>query len=142
MGTRYRITTTTDEETIDTLRMDEFSPMERYESIDEMSISKCDMPSQNAQILINRRRRLLMRFRPALNTCAVRHGCTYVATASNQLCAFQVRRDQPTNPILDSMNKKLEELTRELESEKEHEKQQSILKSINALLETVQKLQK
>jgi len=46
------------------------------------------------------------------------------------------------NPILDSMNKKLEELTKELEAEKDHEKQQSILKSINALLETVQKLQK
>ena len=52
------------------------------------------------------------------------------------------KTDQPTNPILDSMNKKLEELTRELEAEKDHEKQQSILKSINALLETVQKLQK
>jgi UPF0148 protein len=46
------------------------------------------------------------------------------------------------NPILDSMNKKLEELTKELEAEKDHEKQQQILKSINALLETVQKLQK
>lgn len=52
------------------------------------------------------------------------------------------KTDQPKNPILDSMNKKLEELTRELEAEKDHEKQQQILKSINALLETVQKLQK
>ncbi|MFM8659625.1 MAG: Sjogren's syndrome/scleroderma autoantigen 1 family protein [Candidatus Nitrosotenuis sp.] len=50
--------------------------------------------------------------------------------------------DQKPSPILDSMNKKLEELAKELESEKDHEKQQSILKSINALLETVQKLQK
>ncbi|WP_100182330.1 Sjogren's syndrome/scleroderma autoantigen 1 family protein [Candidatus Nitrosotenuis aquarius] len=50
--------------------------------------------------------------------------------------------DQPANPILDSMNKKLEELTKELEAEKDHEKQQQILKSINALLETVSKLQK
>jgi UPF0148 protein len=48
----------------------------------------------------------------------------------------------PANPILDSMNKKLAELTKELEAEKDHEKQQQILKSINALLETVQKLQK
>ncbi len=50
--------------------------------------------------------------------------------------------DQPKNPILDSMNKKLEELTKELEAEKDHEKQQQILKSINAILETVGKLQK
>jgi len=48
----------------------------------------------------------------------------------------------PKNPILDSMNKKLEELTKELEAEKDHEKQQQILKSINVLLETVGKLQK
>jgi UPF0148 protein len=55
-----------------------------------------------------------------------------------------VESPQPntSNPILDSMNKKLEELTKELEAEKDHEKQQQILKSINALLETVQKLQK
>ena len=52
------------------------------------------------------------------------------------------KSDQKPNPILDSMNKKLEELTKELEAEKDHEKQQLILKSINALLETVQKLQK
>ncbi|MFY9300525.1 MAG: Sjogren's syndrome/scleroderma autoantigen 1 family protein [Candidatus Nitrosotenuis sp.] len=44
------------------------------------------------------------------------------------------------NPILDSMNKKLEQLTAELESEKNHEKQQQILKSINSLIETMQKL--
>lgn len=50
--------------------------------------------------------------------------------------------EQKSNPVLDSLNKKLEELTRELEAEKDHEKQQQILKSINALLETVQKLQK
>lgn len=50
--------------------------------------------------------------------------------------------DQKPNTIVDSMNKKLEELAKELESEKDHEKQQAILKSINALLETVQKLQK
>jgi UPF0148 protein len=46
------------------------------------------------------------------------------------------------NPILDSLNKKLADLTKELEVEKDHEKQQQILKSINTLLETVQKLQK
>ncbi|MGI0004253.1 MAG: Sjogren's syndrome/scleroderma autoantigen 1 family protein [Candidatus Nitrosotenuis sp.] len=44
------------------------------------------------------------------------------------------------NPILESMNKKLEQLTAELESEKDHEKQQQILKSINSLIETIQKI--
>jgi len=44
------------------------------------------------------------------------------------------------SPILESMNKKLEQLTSELEAEKDHEKQQQILKSINSLIETMQKL--
>jgi UPF0148 protein len=50
--------------------------------------------------------------------------------------------DQKKNPLVESMNKKLEMLTKELESEKDHEKQQQILKSINSLIETIQKLQK
>lgn len=50
--------------------------------------------------------------------------------------------EQKPNPVLDSLNKKLEDLTKELDAEKDHEKQQQILKSINALLEIVQKLQK
>lgn len=44
------------------------------------------------------------------------------------------------NPILESMRKKLEDLTAELGAEKDHEKQQQILKSINSLIETMQKL--
>jgi UPF0148 protein len=44
------------------------------------------------------------------------------------------------NPILESMNKKLEQLTSELEAEKDHETQQRILKTINSLIETMQKL--
>jgi UPF0148 protein len=47
---------------------------------------------------------------------------------------------QEKTPVLESMNKKLENLTAELESEKDHKKQQQILKSINALIETMQKL--
>lgn len=48
----------------------------------------------------------------------------------------------PTSPILETLSKKLEHLTKELESEMDHEKQQQILKSMNALIETMQKLQK
>ena len=44
--------------------------------------------------------------------------------------------------ILISLKNKLEELTKELESEKDHEKQQQILKSINSLIETIDKLEK
>lgn len=50
--------------------------------------------------------------------------------------------DQEKNPVVDSLNKKLEDLTKELESEKDYEKQQQILKSINSLIETIQKLKK
>ncbi|MEO9310110.1 MAG: Sjogren's syndrome/scleroderma autoantigen 1 family protein [Nitrososphaera sp.] len=49
---------------------------------------------------------------------------------------------QEQNPVLESLNKKLEQLTAELESERDHEKQQQILKSINSLIETIQKLKK
>lgn len=44
------------------------------------------------------------------------------------------------NPILAVLNKKLEHLTKELEEEADHAKQQQILQSINALIETMQKL--
>ncbi len=44
--------------------------------------------------------------------------------------------------VLISLTNKLEELTKELESEKDHEKQQQILKSINSLIETIDKLKK
>lgn len=50
--------------------------------------------------------------------------------------------DKKTSPILTSLQNKLEELTKELESEKDHEKQQQILKSINSLIETMGKLEK
>lgn len=36
--------------------------------------------------------------------------------------------------------KKLETLSKELEQEKDHEKQQNILKTINSLLETIEKM--
>ncbi len=44
--------------------------------------------------------------------------------------------------VLISLKNKLEELTKELESEKDHGKQQEILKSINSLIETIDKLEK
>ena len=45
-----------------------------------------------------------------------------------------------SSPIEKIFEKKLENLSNELEREKDHEKQQSILKTINALLETAKKM--
>ena len=39
-----------------------------------------------------------------------------------------------------TLEKKMENLTKELEQEKDHEKQQNILKTINSLLETIEKV--
>jgi len=47
---------------------------------------------------------------------------------------------KPHNFIISILEKKLEKLSQELESESEHEKQQGILKSINLLIETIEKL--
>ncbi|MBM2852832.1 MAG: hypothetical protein HW420_1379 [Candidatus Nitrosotenuis sp.] len=44
--------------------------------------------------------------------------------------------------VLISLKNKLDEMTKELESEKNHEKQQQILKSINSLIEAIDKLEK
>ena len=43
-------------------------------------------------------------------------------------------------PALEKLEKKLSDLTDELSNEKSHEKQQLILKSINLLIETIEKL--
>ena len=45
-------------------------------------------------------------------------------------------------PELEKLEKKLSDLTDELTKEKSHEKQQLILKSINLLIETIEKLKK
>lgn len=44
--------------------------------------------------------------------------------------------------ILKVLEQKLEKLSKELEVEQDHEKQQQILKSINSLVEIIQKLKK
>ena len=51
-------------------------------------------------------------------------------------------KDSPekSTPLEKTLEKKLELLSKELEAEKDHEKQQSILKTINSLLETIEKM--
>ncbi len=44
------------------------------------------------------------------------------------------------SPLEETLKKKLESLSKELEQESSHEKQQEILKSINLLLETLEKI--
>ena len=44
------------------------------------------------------------------------------------------------SPLEKIFEKKLESLSKELEQEKDHEKQQNILKTINTLLETIEKM--
>jgi len=43
-------------------------------------------------------------------------------------------------PLEEILEKKLEDLSKELEQENNHEKQQEILKSINLLLQTIEKM--
>jgi UPF0148 protein len=46
------------------------------------------------------------------------------------------------NPLKKTLEKKLEALSKELEQEMDHDKQQSILKSINLVLEMMEKVKK
>ena len=51
-----------------------------------------------------------------------------------------VEEKEEKTPLIDTLEKKLEELSKELEQEKDHDKQQSILKSINSILEMKEKI--
>ena len=50
--------------------------------------------------------------------------------------------EQTPTSLNEVLEKKIEILSKELEEEKDHEKQQKILKSINAILETIEKTSK
>ena len=45
------------------------------------------------------------------------------------------------SPLEETLDKKMKDLVMELEQENDHEKQQKILKSINLVLETIEKVQ-
>ena len=54
----------------------------------------------------------------------------------------EIKKEEPkksNSPLEETLQKKLDLLSKELEKETDHEKQQDILKSINALLETLEK---
>jgi len=48
--------------------------------------------------------------------------------------------EKTKSPLEGTLQKKMESLSKELEQENNHEKQQEILKSINLLLETIEKM--
>ncbi len=51
-------------------------------------------------------------------------------------------KTQLRTPLEETLEKKMESLSKELEQENNHEKQQEIIKSINLLLETIEKIKK
>lgn len=52
----------------------------------------------------------------------------------------EIKHQTEKSGIEITLEKKLSELSKELENESNHEKQQQILKSINSLIETIEKL--
>ncbi len=53
---------------------------------------------------------------------------------------FPKEKTKQTTPLEETLQKKMESLSKELEQENNHEKQQEILKSNNLLLETIEKM--
>ena len=49
--------------------------------------------------------------------------------------------DSAMSPIKQTLHKKIESLSKEIENESDLEKQQNILKTINSLLETIEKIE-
>ena len=54
----------------------------------------------------------------------------------------QKQEEVKKSDISETLEKKLDSLSKELEQESSHEKQQDILKSINSILETLEKVKK
>ncbi|MFB5619289.1 MAG: Sjogren's syndrome/scleroderma autoantigen 1 family protein [Candidatus Nitrosomaritimum aestuariumsis] len=54
----------------------------------------------------------------------------------------QQNNSEQKSSLLETLEKKLEVLSKELENESDHQKQQSILKSINSLIEAIDKINK
>lgn len=62
--------------------------------------------------------------------------------STNDKVESKIDTKEIRSPVLANLEKKLESLSKELEKESNHEKQQEILKSINSLIETIEKLKK
>ncbi|WP_042685709.1 Sjogren's syndrome/scleroderma autoantigen 1 family protein [Candidatus Nitrosotenuis chungbukensis] len=76
------------------------------------------------------------------NALCVNCGKEPDASKTDQEIVSENQASKKHPAVLISLKNKLEELTTELTSEKDSEKQQQILKSINSLIETIDKLEK
>ena len=65
--------------------------------------------------------------------------CGRTPEAKTILAEEQKPKSTP-NSMVGILEKKLESLSKELEQESDHNKQQDILKSINSLIETIEKI--
>ncbi len=70
-------------------------------------------------------------------------GMHYVSVADVNLKKKDIPEEkiQQRTPLEETLEKKIESLSKELEQEDNHEKQKEILKSINLVLETIEKIQ-
>ena len=66
--------------------------------------------------------------------------CGSTPKKSKKIKTKKDTKKEKTSPSLKILEKKLETLSKELEQESDHEKQQKILKSINSLIESIAKL--
>ncbi len=66
--------------------------------------------------------------------------CGRTPKKSKKIKTKKGTKKEKTSPPLKILEKKLETLSKELEQESDHEKQQKILKSINSLIESIAKL--
>lgn len=76
------------------------------------------------------------------NALCVNCGKEPVVHKIDQVTISENRNSKKPSSVLISLKNKLEELVKDLESEKDPEKQQQMLKSINSLIETIDKLEK
>ena len=57
-----------------------------------------------------------------------------------QIPVEKTESEKPKNAVIITLEKKLTSLSKELEQESDHKKQQDLLKSINSLIETIEKI--
>ena len=74
----------------------------------------------------------------------VNPGSKYFSLVGSLVVGIVIEKNEvkSENPLKKTLEKKLEVLSKELEQEMNHDKQQSILKSINLVLEMMEKVKK
>lgn len=70
----------------------------------------------------------------------LKEGSALCTSCGRQPEKKEVPKTDESTPIKKTLEKKLESLSKELDAERDHDRQQSILKTINSLLETMEKI--